>query len=389
MLLGALILVWLATAPKSSGAISGSVPSRAETPGGDGAAGAAGPDASTNPDDLAARGALIFRTDLGPEQGLGPLYNARACVACHSEPEPGGMGSEGLGIVRRVGRVEAGRVDTLDGRGGPIAREHSVAELGYQCSMPTGLPPETNLVSLRNAPALFGLGAVEAIPDQAILAGAAPRDDGVAGRPSLVEVAGRPRVGRFGWKADVVDLEQFVAQALRSEHGVTSPLAPTDLLPGAAGSAGRCAGQGDDPEDDGSLVALLTAFVRTLPAPKAPEAGFEGGGALFAATGCEACHTPALSADGVAVRLYSDLLLHDLGPSLDDGLVQGVAKGRDWRTTPLWGLSRRARYLHDGRAKSLRAAVLAHGGEAQAAVLRFRSLSPVDQETLLAFLSSL
>jgi CxxC motif-containing protein (DUF1111 family) len=89
------------------------------------------------------------------------------------------------------------------------------------------------------------------------------------------------------------------------------------------------------------------------------------------------------------VLLYSDLLLHDMGPVLDDGLPQGRARGVDWRTAPLWGLGSRARYLHDGRARSLRAAILAHGGEAGPSVERFLQLSPAEQEVLRAFLASL
>jgi CxxC motif-containing protein (DUF1111 family) len=339
--------------------------------------------------DAVAIGATLFQADFNPEQGLGPLFNARACVDCHSSPVVGGMGTEGLGIVRRVGRLEAGQVDPLIGRGGPTAREHSVAELGHSCGLPVGLPAEANVVSLRNAPPLFGAGLVEAIPDDVILANAAPRADGVQGRPNLVTVGGQMRVGRFGWKAEIADLDRFVAEALRSEHGITSPLAPDELIAPAAPGTERCAGQGDDPEDDGSLLLPLAAFVRSLPAPKSEASTSEQGDLLFAQAGCAACHVPALSLDGQQVRLYSDLLLHDLGPRLDDGMRQGAAGGRDWRTTPLWGLSSRTRYLHDGRARSLRAALLAHGGEAQPALDGFRQLSTEDQERLLAFLGSL
>jgi CxxC motif-containing protein (DUF1111 family) len=110
---------------------------------------------------------------------------------------------------------------------------------------------------------------------------------------------------------------------------------------------------------------------------------------VFEDAGCVACHVPTLPAGDRDVPLYSDLLLHDMGPELDDAVVQGSARGRDWRTTPLWGLSDRTRFLHDGRADSLEAAILAHGGEADAARERFRSLSDDRLRSLLEFLRSL
>src|SRR5262249_15035826 len=120
-----------------------------------------------------------------------------------------------------------------------------------------------------------------------------------------------------------------------------------------------------------------------------PAAAAAPGGATFAAIGCAACHTPALAADERVVPLYSDLLVHDLGPSLDDGVVQGAASGRDWRTTPLWGLGARNRFLHDGRARTLPAAIQAHEGQADPAVQRFRALTPDERTGLLEFLASL
>jgi CxxC motif-containing protein (DUF1111 family) len=332
---------------------------------------------------------VLFRTDFTPEQGLGPLFNSRACIGCHSSPVVGGMGAEGLGVVRRVGRLEAGEVDSLIGRGGPTAREHSVAELGYGCALSVGLPPDANVVSLRNAPSLFGVGSIDSIPDAAILANAVLHPDGVQGRPNLVTAEGGKRVGRFGWKAEVADLDRFVAEALRNEHGITSPLAPDDLIAPATVEAERCAGQGDRSEDDGSLLVPLVAYVRSLPAPSSQAVSTPVGEARFAQIGCAACHIPLLDSGGQELRLYSDLLLHDLGPRLDDVLRQGSASGRYWRTTPLRGLCGRFRYLHDGRARNLRAALLAHGGEAQPSVDAFRALGLEDQEQLLLFLGSL
>jgi CxxC motif-containing protein (DUF1111 family) len=110
---------------------------------------------------------------------------------------------------------------------------------------------------------------------------------------------------------------------------------------------------------------------------------------VFAAIGCVACHTPSLLLGDRQVSLYSDLLLHNLGPDLDDKVSQGQAAGSDWRTTPLWGLGTRPRLLHDGRARTLVAAIMAHGGEAASAVRHFRELSSSERDILLAFLRSL
>ena len=338
---------------------------------------------------LAARGALAFVAELAPADGLGPLYNARSCGFCHSVPDVGGMGSGTQGTVVRVGRFGDGQFDPLAGRGGPVARAHAVSELGFPCDLAPGVPAAANLTSVRNAPALFGAGLVEAMPDAVIVAAAVPRGDGVHGRPNRIRGPdGRTRVGRFGWKADVATVRDFVGQALRNEHGITNPVAPDDIV-GAGPAAAGCPGFGTGLEDDGSRVAALTAFIGSLAPPAAPGAPDAAGSALFAAVGCAACHRPTLEAGEPRVALYSDLLLHDVGALLDDGVVQGDARGRDWRTTPLWGLGSRARYLHDGRARTLSAAITAHGGEAAPAADRFRALSPAERALLLRFLSSL
>jgi CxxC motif-containing protein (DUF1111 family) len=245
------------------------------------------------------------------------------------------------------------------------------------------------MTSIRNTPPLFGSGLIDALPDDVILAGAVPRGHGVHGRPHLVRDAqGRERVGRFGWKADTATLRQFVADAFRNELGLTNPLAPTDLLPTEHGRRQRCAGEAESPEDDGTTIMAVTAYLASLPPPAMP-AFLLPGAHMFTAIGCAACHTPSLPLGDRQVSLYSDLLLHNLGPDLDDKVIQGQATGPDWRTTPLWGLGMRPRLLHDGRAHTIAAAVMAHGGEATSAVRHFRELSRPARDTLLAFLQSL
>jgi CxxC motif-containing protein (DUF1111 family) len=341
-------------------------------------------------DGPAARGRELFAHEFSPREGLGPLFNRRSCLACHAVPAAGGMGEDGLATALRIGRLDDAGFDPLDGRGGPLARASSVASLGSPCQLMPGIPPGANLTSVRNAPALWGNGLIDAIPDQAILAAAVPRGDGVHGRPNMVaDEEGRRRVGRFGWKADAATLRQFVGEAFRNELGITNPLAPTDVLQADHPPGERCQGQSDRPEADQSTVDAVTAYIAALPPPAAAEEPPPRGLVLFQSVGCASCHLPELpSRDGPA-RLYSDLLLHDLGPDLDDKVVQGEAGGRDWRTSPLWGLGSRSRLLHDGRASTIEAAVAAHGGEAAPATRRFRELSPADRRDLLAFLRSL
>jgi mono/diheme cytochrome c family protein len=334
-----------------------------------------------------ANGAKVFAARFTPADGLGPLlYNAQSCLDCHQSPSAGGMGKDGLAIVSRVGRFDGSSFDPLSGRGGPVARAHTIAELGFACDLPHGPPAAANLISLRNAPALYGLGLIDSIPDAVIRAGAVGKGD-VRGRVNHVrDLDGKDHVGRFGWKADTATLEAFVGEAFRNELGITNPFAPFDLV----ASSGCRRGKATALADDGTLVAAVTAYLAALPAPARHARDFEpGGGTLFVAVGCADCHTPALRSAAGDVPLYSDLLLHDLGPLLNDNVIQGGANGADWRTTPLWGLGLRQRFLHDGRAADVRGAILAHGGEGSAAVERFRQLPVEDQATLLQFLSAL
>jgi CxxC motif-containing protein (DUF1111 family) len=250
------------------------------------------------------------------------------------------------------------------GSGGPVGRAHSVSELGATCGLMPGVPLGANVTSVRNALQLYGAGEIDSIPDAAILALAA----GQAGRPNMVD----GRVGRFGWKADTASLRQFVGDAFRNELGLTNPLAATDLVEGCGG------GQIDVDE---SVIDAVTTYIGELPRPPSSS----GDATVFDTVGCGTCHVASVA----GVPLYSDLLIHDMGRALDDGVIQGDARGEDWRTTPLWGLQRRTRSLHDGRARTVEAAILAHGGEAEPAVQRFRALSATDRTALMAFLASL
>jgi len=353
------------------------------------AAGAAFVASERDPAREADRGRALFSKTFTPEEGLGPFFNDRSCAGCHFEPTLGGMGRGGVATVLRVGQLTESGFDALVGRGGPVAPEHAISELGATCARRAGIPPGVNVTSVRNAPALFGSGLIDAIPDEVILAGAVVGGDGVRGRPSIVRGPdGRRRVGRFGWKAHLSTLERFVAEAFRSELGLTSPIAAEVASPTPPGDAGPCAEKSAGSEVGRDDVTAVAAFLAALPEPR-PKRAAADGAAVFEQTGCAACHVPTLTARTRDVPLYSDLLLHDMGRALDDRVVQGSAAGPEWRTTPLWGLGDRIRFLHDGRARSIEAAILAHGGEAQRATRRFRALSDEARRRLLAFLRSL
>ncbi len=331
--------------------------------------------------DVTAIGTDMFAHNFTPAQGLGPLFNGQSCDSCHSSPAPGGMGT-GIGQNElRLGRINhEGKFMLLDG--GAPARVHSIAELGIPCGLPTGVPPSANITSLRNAMTLRGNGLLDAIAERDILANQAAEPALTRGKPNLLADG---RIGRFGWKADVATLDEFMGVAFRDEMGVTNPFAPRDVVEG-------CGGFSPNPEIDALPLQAVASFINTLD-PPVPSAAClsSSGAAVFTAIGCANCHTPALNRPGAAaagnkVQAYSDLLLHDMGPGLADGFQQGSALGSEFRTMPLWRVSERSKFLHDGRAVTLPDAVSAHGGQAAASRDAFLTLDPVNLQALLDFL---
>src|SRR6266850_384231 len=270
-----------------------------------------------------------------------------------------------------------------------------------------------NNLSFRIPTPTFGLGLMESIADATILAnmqahGNAKAALGISGRPNRNGNDGT--ISRFGWKAQNPSLLVFAAEAYNVEQGVTNEGFPFERAnPGDAGLPAQCLfnattedGVGvDDPGD----VARFAAFMRLL-APPTPSTSSPGGtrsiqrGAdLFRSVGCALCHTPALAtspstfATGTPdARLFSDLLLHDMGPALADGISQGAASGSEFRTAPLWGLGQRIFFLHDGRSSDLVETIQWHGGpgsEARSVIGRFFGLSEQEKQQLLNFLRSL
>ena len=195
------------------------------------------------------------------------------------------------------------------------------------------------------------------------------------------------RMGKFGWKANVATLVEFMGDAYRNEIGLTNSMVPKDEIH-------ACGADKDSPEIDGLPLQAQVAFINTLdPVQQVADAGATcratPGFSVFTNAGCAGCHSPTLPGRGIKIPLYSDLLVHDMGPGLADGLPQGTASGSEFRTMTLWKISERTRFLHDARATSIPAAIAAHGGQAAASAAAFQSLSAADQQSLIDFLDCL
>lgn len=360
-----------------------------------------------SPEERAAflQGDAEFGRALSMTDGLGPLFNEVACASCHSGD---GRGS----LANILTRFSLG-ADPLLHLGGPQLQDRAIPG-----ATPERLPPGVE-VSLRLPPPVFGVGLLEAIPADSLVVLADPSDadgDGISGRvhwvtpPEFVppsEPGGGPglAVGRFGRKAQTSSLLQQTVDAYHQDMGITTDFRPVENTNPVAGAASDAADRVADPELPAHVVRSVVTYLRLLapPAPGAMTSRRTLGRQRFLSAGCGGCHVPTLRTGpnpSVAlsrqdVVLYSDLLLHDMGDGLADGRPDGDASGREWRTTPLWGL-RVARdfmdgqllLLHDGRARSVEQAILLHGGEAQAARDAFAALSADERAALLDFVES-
>lgn len=346
-----------------------------------------------------AQGRAMFEHEFTPREGLGPLFNQARCSSCHDVPVLGGSGTE---LVRKATRYVDGRCDLLEAEGGDNLQQRTTEALRAHGFVREDPPPDATHVTDMTAPALFGLGLAEAIPDETLAALADPDDedgDGISGRMGRT-LDGRP--ARFGQKADAATVREFVAGALLQEMGLTTSMHDAELnmdgstLPLELDSV-------PDPEVPDAALDLITDFVRFLvpPAPLPPDdaadsAQVERGRTLFTDIGCTGCHTPILDTgpqpDSVfakrTVALYSDFLLHDMGSENADVCGPGAGPS-EVRTARLAGLRLRPVLLHHGRAGNLRQVLDSHGGEAAASRQSFRDLSPLDRAALLRFLETL
>ncbi len=392
--------------------------------------------------------------------GLGPLYNARSCQRCHIKdgrgvvPEDPDYRAASMflrisipaeppetlqAVTDYIGTapdpIYGGQLQDFSRPGVPAEyrlqisyTERAIALAGdevatlrvpaYQAgALGYGPLHAQAMLSPRLAPAMIGLGLLEAISTKDILANVDEDDqnaDGISGRANLTwsREFNQIMLGRFGHKAGMPTLHQQSAAAFSGDIGISTPLFPA--------AAGDCTAQQtacrNSPHGDGDVrgteidqanMDLVTFYARNLAVPARRDIATPEvlrGKELFYTSGCSSCHTPKFVTQRLSDRPensfqliwpYSDLLLHDMGEGLADNRPEGRATGREWRTPPLWGLgltkqvNPNATYLHDGRARTLLEAVLWHDGEAEAARDRIISLAPTDRAALIRFLESL
>ncbi len=383
------------------------------------------PDGIQQSDPVFQNGRTLFGKRWTPNEGLGPLYDGRSCLICHPRGgngrpvEQGRTGAENASAILRIAapgnpygrQLQRRTYDDAPGEGQfetkwqesdvtfPDGETVSLRRPRYVVSnLAHGAIPDT--FSVLVAPKIAGTGLLEAIYESEIRHGADPNDrdgDGISGRASITADG---QLGRFGWRAEVPSVADQVARAFAQDMGLSTALYPDvggDCI--SAACRARFGKQTARAEVSAEQFVQLLAFVRMVdpPSPGSLDALGTSGKMLFASSGCAACHRPSFitgeANDAWLSRReiwpYTDLLLHDMGPGLADGL------GDEWRTAPLWSVALRGQvhgdefYLHDGRARSLTEAILWHGGEAQAARDRFAALSARDRAALLAFLRTL
>jgi CxxC motif-containing protein (DUF1111 family) len=356
---------------------------------------------------------------------LGPKFIAHSCVECHvnnGRALPPAVGASMFQTVVKVGSDATGSPHPTLGSvlqpqatSGPVEGSATIASYTtntaqygdatpYSLRQPnytfSGTPPA--FFSVRIAPQLVGLGLLEAVSEDTIMALADPGDadlDGISGRVQTVldPETSQQRLGRFTYKGGRARVSHQIAGALNTDMGVTTSVFP--ILDGET--------TGGTPELTDADLDLMTRYVALLGVGARRDlndAQALQGEQLFSSASCVKCHTPTLTTSpyhpntelrNQTIHPYTDLLLHDMGAGLADNMGEGVATGSEWRTPPLWnigltaGVSGGEAYLHDGRARNLEEAILWHGGEAEASKEAFRNMSAADRAALIKFLKSL
>ena len=375
--------------------------------------------------------------------GLGPTMNALSCSSCHSHdgrgrpPENEDDPERGLLIRLSVpgpdgpvdepvygGQLQDRAILGIPAEGQirimyqetegtyPDGRKYSLRQPLYAIDDLRFGPihPEV-MMSPRVAPANIGMGLLEAIPGEQLLALSDPGDsdgDGISGRANYVWDLrnGKLALGRFGWKANQPSVEQQVAGAFLGDIGITSSLFPDENCPPAQADCSH-AGNGGMPEIPDSRLEKVTIYTQTLAVPamrNIEDAEVKQGARLFVQSQCSVCHTPRYETGDShpleplreqIIYPYTDLLLHDMGEGLADNRPDGLASGTEWRTPPLWGIglvetvNGHTMFLHDGRARNLEEAILWHDGEAQESRDNFKGLTLEERNALIKFLGSL
>ncbi len=379
--------------------------------------------------------------------GLGPMLNAQSCSACHKLDGRGKPPLEGESPVSMVFRLS---ISGTDEHGFPLpipnygdqlqnkailsAKAEGDVSINY-----TELPgqyPDGTLYSLRKpaytfnelnygdfpadfmfsprvAPKMTGAGFFDGLDDATILANSDPDDadkDGISGKPNYVwDYFKKQKVlGRIGWKASMASVPNQVAHAFLNDIGITSSVFPNENLWGIQKMSYDTLANGGNPEIDDETLNRVIYYTSALAMP-ARKSNWKDetvlkGKKIFDQTGCVKCHIPKMQTgvhplvsqlSSQTIRIYSDLLLHDMGSGLADERPDVEATGREWRTAPLWGLSyiptvnQHTFLLHDGRARNIEEAILWHGGEAFSIKQKFKELSKSDRESVLQFLETL
>jgi hypothetical protein len=337
-------------------------------------------------DPVFAAGLELFDRAFHAAEGVGaPGMNADSCRGCHQDPFLGGAGGLELN-VSRFGDDGYGsyRFQNLPGGQG-LSKLFPPTTPGREEYDPL----TASVFEQRQTPSILGAGLIDSISGAVILANEDPGDsnhDGVFGVARMVDAGRGLEVGRFGWKAQAPRLRDFVMDAMGGELGITTP-------DDGRGFAMLADGDGVmDPELSPEEVDQLDHFLSNLPAPPRGDSHdplIPEGRELFTTSGCAVCHVPALEGRDGPVPLYSNLLLHNVMPAGFRGMAEPGAGMGFFRTPPLWGIGATAPYMHDGRASTLRQAILAHDGEAAGAVAEVQALTPLGQRALISFLRSL
>ena len=370
-----------------------------------------------------AEGDAQFSRVFATSDALGSIFVATACAACHAGE---GKGHPAFNITR-FGRATATGFDPMRADGGPQLQNRAI--LNY---LAEALPDGVTGVARFTAPSVTGLGFLDAVDDSTLLRLADPEDsnaDGISGRVQLLApsdllaraasldaiardgpatrgtlVEGR-YIGRFGKKGVAINLLHQVVTAYHEDMGITSDLIPEDVFNPRVGefTGSRTAG----PEVSSNVVNAVTFYLKTLKVPPRRNIASPdviAGQQLFVTAGCAGCHLQTLRTGSSTIpqlnrtefHPYTDLLLHDMGATLDDGYTEGRAATSEWRTAPLWGLGLSASFqggamhlLHDGRASSIHDAIRLHDGEARISRAAFERLADDKARQLIAFLESL
>lgn len=348
------------------------------------------------------RGDLAFNTEVfTKETGLGPIFVATSCASCH----PGDGKGHPFTTLTRFGQKDATGNKYLH-LGGPQLQNRALP--GFT---PEVIPAGATF-SRFTPPANTGLGYLMALSDDQILAEADPNDldgDGISGVPNFIDAPeyyvpspgnhshNGKYIGRFGKKAAAVDLMHQTVNAYNQDIGITSGYSNIDPMTGHDTGA----------EISEQTIQDVVFYLMSLKAPIQRNSTSEAvtvGKGVFQEVGCHRCHKPEWTTptstfaflSNKTFHPYTDLLLHDLGPGLDDGYTEGAALTSEWRTPPLWGLglSKNAQggeyfLLHDGRARSIDEAIRLHGGEAATSKEKYTQLTNEKRSALITFLESL